>query len=86
MLVTEMINDEEVAALLQLINQCAINKWTLASQHPTVQDKLQQAQKDKIKNLMKTYHASDIQNRLRVSDDDKVMARRAYISMKNNPQ
>jgi hypothetical protein len=86
MLVTEMINDEEITALLQIINQCAISKLSNPSKLPTIQDKLQQAHKDKIKNLIKIYQASDIQNKLRVSDDDKVMARRAYISMKNKPQ
>ncbi len=82
MLVTEMMSDEEITALLKLINQCAINKWSQPLLTPTIQDKLHQAQKDKIKYLMKKYQASDIQNRLRVSDDDKVMARRAYFSMK----
>jgi hypothetical protein len=86
MLVTEMINDEEITALLQMINQCAITKLSNPSKLPSIQDNLQKAHKDKIKHLVKIYQASDIQNKLRVSDDDKVMARRAYISMKNKSQ
>ena len=86
MLVTEMVNDAEITALLKLINQCVISKWSHPSEPPTIQNKLHQAHKDKIKYLMKTYQAADIQNKSRVSDDDKVMARRAYISMKNKSQ
>lgn len=83
MLISEMISDEEKAQIIQLINQCLINQIP-QSQKPNIKDRVQRAYNDKIKNLINFYHASDIQNKLRVSDEDKVIARRAYLDLKTS--
>ena len=83
MLVAEMISDQERVELLQLINQFLISKQEQSPTQPTIQDKLEQTQKSKIGKLAKNYYASDIEAKSRVTDDDKVMARRAYLAAKN---
>lgn len=83
MLVSEMISAEEKAQIIQLINQCLMNQIP-QTEKPNMKDRVQLAHKNKIKNLINFYHASDIQNKLRVSDEDKVIARRAYLDLKNN--
>ena len=82
MLVAEMISDQERVELVQLINQFVINKQRQEQFSPTVQDKLQQVQNNKIGALMKNYYASDLSVQSQVTDDDKVMARRAYLAAK----
>ena len=83
MLVSEMISAEEKAQIIQLINQCLMNQIP-QTKKTNMNDRVQRAHNDKIKNLINFYHASDIQNKLRVSDEDKVIARRAYLDLKNN--
>ena len=82
MLVAEMISDQERIELIQLINQFITNRQKQESSLPTVQDKLNQVQNNKIGALMKNYYASDINAQSQVTDDDKVMARRAYLAAK----
>lgn len=82
MFVSEMISDKDRAEILQLINQCVMSNPS-QEQDSTLMDKVHQAHGDKIKALVKGYYLSDIRNKLQVSDDDKVMARRAYLAMKN---
>lgn len=78
-----MISDEERAQIIQLINHCLMNQIP-QSQKSNIKHRVQRAHNDKIKNLINIYHASDINNKLRVSDEDKVIARRAYLDLKNN--
>lgn len=84
MLVAEMISDQERVELVQLINQFLIGKQGESPTQPTIQDKLEQTQKSKIGKLAKNYYASDIAAKSQVTDDDKVMARRAYLAVKNS--
>lgn len=83
MLISEMISDKERIQIIQLINHCLMNKIS-QSQKSNIKYRVQRAHNDKIKNLINLYYASDIQNKLRVSDEDKVIARRAYLDLKNN--
>lgn len=82
MLMAEMISDQERIELIQLINKFITNRQKQESSLPTVQDKLNQVQNNKIGALMKNYYASDINAQSQVTDDDKVMARRAYLAAK----
>lgn len=82
MLVVEMISDQERIELIQLINQFVTNRQKQGASSPTVQDKLNQVQNSKIGSLMKNYYVSDINAQSQVTDDDKVMARRAYVAAK----
>ena len=83
MFVAEMLSDQEKVELVQIINQFLIGKQEQPSAQPTIQDKLGQTQKSKIGRLAKNYYASDLDNKSRVTDDDRVMGRRAYLAMKN---
>lgn len=83
MLVAEMISDQERVELIQLINQFLIKKQNQQSYLPTVQNRLKQVQSNKIGALVKSYYASDINAQSKVTDDDKVMARRAYLAAKS---
>ena len=83
MLVAEMISDQERVELVQLINQFLLGKQGQSPAHPTIQDRLGQTQKSKIGKLANNYYASDIEAKSQVTDDDKVMARRAYLAVKN---
>ena len=84
MLVAEMISDQERLELIKLINQFLIKKQSQGeSSSPTVQDRLKQVQNTKIGALMKNYYASDLNVQSQVTDDDKVMARRAYMAAKS---
>lgn len=83
MLVVEMITDQERIELIELLNQFVISKQEPHLSFPTIQNKLGQTQKKKISGLARNYYASDINNKARVTDDDKVIARRAYLAAKN---
>ena len=83
MRVAEMISDHERIELIQLINQFVIKKQNQQSSLPTIQDRLKQVQNNKIGALVKKYYASDLNVQSQVTDDDKVMARRAYMAAKS---
>jgi hypothetical protein len=82
MLINEMITDAEKNELLQLLNLYIRNKQQQAYVPPTTQQKLQHAQQNKLNGLVKRAEIADVKNMARVTDDDKVMALRAYRTKK----
>lgn len=82
MLVNEMITDAEKNELLQLLNSYITNKQQQAYAPPTTQQKLQHVQQNKMNGLVKRAEVTDMKNVARVTDDDKVMALRAYHTKK----
>lgn len=82
MLVSEMIGDDEAVRLITLIQKSIHEKSKQIPRTPSLSDQLRQVQHNKIGLLVKNYQESDLKNKLHVSDDDIVMARRAYLRQK----